>query len=249
MVTLPSLESNVTFYCQNKCASCNHMIPLVEHPYHVDPAVIERDLKAMSKIAHSLEYSIVGGEPTLHPQIVDIIRIIKRSGIANLILMYTNGQAMKHLPDAFFEELDLLRVDPYKIDEEQKDYIKRRCLKAGLPIEWHSTQFMRQFYRNKHTPEKAAKLFKHCWFRYNRSVVDEGYFYRCCTSPFIPQYLLGQERTADAIPVEGLTEEKLIAYLNPPETPDICYVCSGNFGEPVGWHETTREKWLEESLG
>lgn len=250
MILLPSLEANITYYCQNKCASCNHMIPLVEKPYHVDLDVIERDINAMKKIAHCVEFSVVGGEPTLHPQVAEIIKMVQMSGIANTVLTYTNGQAMKHLPDDYYKYLDLIRVDPYKLTQEQRDYITDRCGQFGLPIEWHSTDFRRQFYRNKHSKEQADQLFKYCWFRYNRAVIDEGYFYRCCTSPFIPLYLLGQERTADAIPIEGLTEQKIVEYLNPPETPEICYVCGGNCGEPVGWHEVSgRDEWLNDSLG
>jgi GTP 3',8-cyclase len=249
MIYLPSLETNITYYCQNKCVSCNHMIPLIDKPYHVDPGVIERDIYAVKEICRSDEFSIIGGEPTLHPEIVEIIRMIKRSEIAKTVLTYTNGQAMKHLPDAFYQEIDILFVDPYKIGEEEKKYISNKCAEFDLPLHWHSTNFRQQFFRNKHSKEHADGLFNSCWYRFNRSVIDEGYFYRCCTSPFIPKYLLGQAKEADAIQIKGLTEEKLRAYLNPAQAPEICYVCAGHMGDLVGWRETTRDKWLDESLG
>ena len=249
MVIFPSLETNITYYCQNKCVSCNHMIPLVEHPYHVDPAIIERDLAVMSKVSHAAEFSIIGGEPTLHPAIMDIIRIVHKSGIANNVLTYTNGQAMRHLPDAFYEELDRLVIDPYKIDDDTRAYITEKCMKAGLPLEWHSTDFTRSFYRNKRSEAASTGLFSTCWFRFNRSVIDEGYFYRCCTSPFIPKYLFGQAKEADGLSLDGITEQKLLDYLNPQQTPEICSVCSGNCGPKIGWSETSRENWLDASLG
>jgi len=225
------------------------MIPLVEKPYHVDISVIERDIEAMKKICHSKEFSVVGGEPTLHPQVTEIIQMVKQSGISDIVLTYTNGQAVNHLPDAFYENLDRLIVDPYKIDDVRKQYITDKCAEFNLPLEWHTTTFGKQFLKDKRDKGSANGIFNGCWFRFNRSVIDEGYFYRCCSSPFIPRYLLGQDRTADAIPIDGLTEEKLITYLNPPEAPEICSVCNGNSGELIGWRETTRAKWLQESIG
>jgi GTP 3',8-cyclase len=249
MVIFPQLETNVTTYCQNKCVSCNHIIPLVEKPAHLDPALIERDLSAFSKIAHADVYCMIGGEPTLHPGIVDIMRIIKRSGIANELVTYTNGQSMRHLPDAFYQELDRLFATPYKVSDEDREYITRKCAEFGLPLEWHSTNFTRSFYRAKHSPDRAAELFRQCWFRYNRSVIDDGYFYRCCTSPFMPFYLMGQAKTADGMALDGITEQGLRDYLNPKDTPEICYQCGSNCGPSIGWHETTRDRWMEESIG
>jgi organic radical activating enzyme len=249
MINFPSLETNVTYFCQNKCVACSHMIPIIDKPYHLDPAILERDLNVMKQFSHASEFSIIGGEPTLHPQIMDIIRIVQRSGIANTVLTYTNGQAMRHLPDDFYRELDRLVVDPYKIDAEECQFITDKCATFGLPLEWHETNFNRQIYRNKHAPELANDLYQHCWYRFNRAVVDEGYFYRCCAGPFIPKYVLGQAKEADGLSLEGITEQKVREYMDQKETPEMCYVCSSNRGVKIGWRETTRERWLEESLG
>lgn len=249
MIFFPQLETNITTYCQNRCVSCNHIIPLVEKPQHLDPSVIERDLTAMAKICHARDYSLVGGEPTSHPQIMDIISIVKRSGIATSLVMYTNGQSLRHLPDAFYQELDRLIVTPYKLHQEDVIYISEKCATYGLPLEWHSTNFTRSFYKQRHNIEYATALYRSCWFRFNRNVIDNGHFYRCCTSPFIPFYLLGQTHEADGLPIDGITEERLNAYINQAETPEICYVCGSNNSQAIGWRETTREKWLEESLG
>jgi GTP 3',8-cyclase len=246
MINFPQLETNITEYCQNRCVGCNHIIPLVDKPAHLDPAVIERDLVTASKIMHSWDYSLVGGEPTMHPAIVDIIKIVKASEIADRVVMYSNGQSVRHLPDDFWRELGQLIITPYKLNDDDRAYITAKCAQFALPLEWHWVGFTRQFRRN---PSPAESLFQSCWFRYNRSVIDNGYFYRCCTSPFIPFYLLGQAKEADGLALEGITEQKLRDYLKPAQPPEICQYCTGNTGPQIGWRETTRDKWLEESLG
>lgn len=247
MIYLPSLETNITYYCQNTCIGCNHMIPAFKKPYHVDIEVIRKDIEAMKQICHTKEFSVVGGEPTLHPKVVEIIKMVKESGISDEVITYTNGQALNHLSDDYYRFLDRLIVDPYKIDDKQKQYITDKCKEYDLPLEWHTTTFRSQFLKDKRDDSYAYSLFSTCWFRYNRSAIDEGYFYRCCSDQFISKFLLNKDKTVDGIAIEGLTEETLQEYLNPINTPEICAYCCGNSGEPMEWKETSRENWLKES--
>jgi cyclic pyranopterin phosphate synthase len=247
MVTFPHLETNITTYCQNKCVSCNHIIPLVTEPAHLSPEIIERDLTAARQFMHACDYTLVGGEPTLHPEIMDIIGIVKRSGIADGMVVYTNGQAMRHLSDAFYREVNQLIVTPYKLSDDDRAYIMAKCTEFGTQLEWHWVGFTRTFYRHAQPKASADNTYGSCWFRWNRKTVDNGYFYRCCISPFIPT-LLGKTPSADGLALDGMTDETLKAYLNQ-ETPEVCYYCTSNVGPQIGWRETTREKWLEESLG
>ncbi len=247
MINLPSLETNITYYCQNTCIGCNHMIPAIKKPYHVDIEVIRRDIEAVKQICHTQEFSVVGGEPTLHPQVAEIIQMVKESGISDTVITYTNGQSMDHLPDEYYKWLDRLIVDPYKIDEMRKQFIADKCNEFNLPLEWHTTTFRSQFLRDRRDQSYADRLYRTCWYRFNRSAIDEGYFHRCCSSQFITQFILGKDRTADAIAIDGLTEEKLNEYLNPADTPEVCYFCCGNSGVAMEWRECAREDWLKES--
>ena len=70
-----TIETNTT--CNIKCAYCYS----VDHPlvkpldlarYEVDFAIASRSLDAIS---------LLGGEPTLHPDIVDIVRYVKSNGV------------------------------------------------------------------------------------------------------------------------------------------------------------------------
>lgn len=248
MVTFPHTETNVTLACQNRCVSCNHFIP-AQKPWFCDPAIVERDLGMASKIMHAQIHNLVGGEPTLHPEIVTLLEIVKRSGICDRREITSNGQGCERWPDELYKNLDDLIITPYKIGQEQKDLITAKCAEFSVRLEWHPVIFTWAAYKQPHHPERARTLYRHCWYNINRHVIDEGFFYRCCTAPFIPSVLLGLEKTHDGIALDGLTEQGLVDYMNQPQTPASCSVCASNAGTQIPWRETTREKWLDESLG
>jgi cyclic pyranopterin phosphate synthase len=248
MVIFPHGETNVTLVCQNKCISCNHFIP-VQAAWYCDPEIVERDLALAAKVMHFDIYNLVGGEPTLHPELMRLIRIIRASGITNRIEITSNGQAYKKWPDEMYQEIDDMIITPYKLMQEDIDAIYAKCAQHNVRFEVHPVIFTWAAYKKAHDAQTAHNIYKQCWYNVNRHVIDEGYFYRCCTSPFIPSVLLGLPKSFDGIELAGLTEDKLTAYMSQDEPPASCTVCASNLGARIPWGETNKEQWIDESLG
>jgi hypothetical protein len=248
MVTFPHGETNVTLACQNKCVSCNHFIP-IQDPWFIDPTDFARDLSMAAQVMHFQVFNLVGGEPTLHPRLMDLIRIVRESGISDSIEITTNGQAYRRWPDEMYQEIDELIVTPYKLNKSELDLIADKCFLFGTRFQTHPVIFTWAAYRDPHSPERAAALYKSCWYAANRNVIDEGYFHRCCIGRFIPSLLQGRDKNADALPLEGLTEDRLLAFMRQAETPEMCNVCASNCGAQITWREIGRENWREVSLG
>ena len=249
MVIFPHGETNVTLACQNRCVSCNHFIP-VQSPWFVKPETLERDLNTAAKIVHFNVYNLVGGEPTLHPHILDLLDIVNASGISSRTEITSNGQGAQRWSDDFYRKIDDLIITPYKLSSDERQHITNKCADFGVSLEWHPVIFTWAGYKQEQSAESAAELYRDCWYRRNRNVIDEGYFYRCCIGRFTPSILMGLEKEHDGILLDGLTEEALINYLGQEETPDACLKCAGNRGARIPWREQTDPaKWIEESLG
>jgi hypothetical protein len=247
MVIFPHGETNITIACQNRCISCNHFVPL-QKPWFIDPEIVRRDLAMASKLMRFGVYNMVGGEPTLHPRIVEIAKIIRDSGITDRIEITSNGQGCKRWKDELYQSIDDLIVTPYKIGSEEKNLITEKCAEFGVSLLWHPVIFTYAGYKQA-DPERGAALYRSCWYRANRVVIDDGYFHRCCIGRFIPELLQGKDRNAEAIALDGLTEAALIAFLNQPETPEMCNVCGCNNASRVAWgEEDDPEMWKEFSL-
>lgn len=65
-------ETNITLACQNNCVGCNHFVP-VQKPWFIDSDALRVDLFMASRIIHFERYNLVGGEPTLHQKILDLL--------------------------------------------------------------------------------------------------------------------------------------------------------------------------------
>lgn len=247
MIYRPHGESNIVLTCQNKCVGCNHFIP-IQKPWLIDPIYFRVDLFKAAKLVHFDRYNLVGGEPTLHPKILELIQIIKDSEIADSIEITTNGQLYKSWPDELYQAIDELIVTPYKLSNEDLQAIGDKCRQYGTSFQVHPVIFTECAYKEKASDEIAHARYKNCWYNVNRHVIDGGVFYRCCTSPFIPCLLLNLDNAHDGISLDGLTEDALRDYLNQEETPASCYVCASNCGSQIPWRETSNDKWLEESV-
>lgn len=251
MVNLDRLDVDITTACQNNCIACSHLTPL-QAPWKADPATVERDLANAARVCHFESCTIVGGEPTLNPQAVDFLKIIRASGIADRVLVTTNGQNSERWPDALYQEADHIVITPYKLSEDERNHISRKCKEFGTTLEWHWVGFQTYVYR-KPEPARGARLWRHCWYRDHRQSIYEGYLYRCCAALWIPGTLLGLPRETDAIALDGVTEEQFAAWFKREEVLASCAVCASNQGTPIGWRElpksATKQEWLDASLG
>lgn len=252
MVRLPHVETNITTACQLRCVGCNHYVS-IQKAHYADPEVIRRDVYNLSRIAHVDKYAVIGGEPLLHKRLVEILRIIRESGIATQIEVWTNGLKVREMGADFWGAFDILVVSAYpgKMTDEDIDEIRMSCAVHGVDFQIkdarHSTYFTKLLYKTHATDEQAAAVWDGCWYRTYTRVLDNGYFYRCCTSPFIPKLILDLPEGTDGIEVDGLTEAGLVEFLERKTPMASCYRCAGHNAGHIQWRETTRAEWLKES--
>jgi len=84
-----ALEVDVVDHCNITCRSCVHLSPIAPKAF-VDPEQLERDLSLLAR-CFALRFILVGGEPMLHPRLPSVADAVRRSGIADKIILLTNG--------------------------------------------------------------------------------------------------------------------------------------------------------------
>jgi hypothetical protein len=71
--------------CNIRCRDCYNL-----QPDHIKPlSEIDAQLDALTRLRRLQSISIVGGEPTLHPDLVEIVRRVRRRGL--FVELFTNG--------------------------------------------------------------------------------------------------------------------------------------------------------------
>ncbi|MBQ9003795.1 MAG: hypothetical protein IJ087_18270, partial [Eggerthellaceae bacterium] len=80
MAAKPKLDVQVCDHCNLRCAGCLHFAPLAEESF-LDVKAYEHDLQRLASISGIEGYfgsvALMGGEPLLHPRLVDVVRITR----------------------------------------------------------------------------------------------------------------------------------------------------------------------------
>ena len=259
MIQIPHLETDITTACQLSCVACNHHVPLWRKvgPKHASVEQVKRDLNHLTTILHAHVWGALGGEPTLNPDLVNILQIARHSGIADKLEVWTNGLLLPRMSEAFWRSFDVLvlSIYPGKHTEESLKWIMTKCATSGVKFsprdETKNPNFRTLLERVPTGYEETKRKYAGCFFRQFSRVANWGYFYTCCCAPHMSTLVQGKAENPDGIKIEGLTEEALYAYLADPEPLSACTTCAGrDTAISIPWREERDPiKWLRASAG
>lgn len=247
MIEIGHIDLNVVEHCNFSCCACSHASPL-HKPWSMPLEMIERDLTALKPILKCHSVQVLGGEPLLHPQIVEVLRLVKRVGLGRQMTVITNGALLPKMSDEFWRELDYLQISVYpKLSKEIVPFVHERKKQLGLKFGIGVTEF-EVFYRQlKSEPDDGRESFKDCHWKRECLTVHRGHFHLCAQSTFFPKALMNLPAHTDGLPLEGITEEKLRAFMDRTEPFAACRICRANTMLSDPWREVKRSEWIKES--
>jgi radical SAM family protein len=87
---VPRLELHVSHACNLTCESCSHYSDH-GHRGNLDPATADRWMAAWSSRIRVKEFNLLGGEPTIHPDLAEFVPMVRRHWPEARIRICTNG--------------------------------------------------------------------------------------------------------------------------------------------------------------
>lgn len=243
MIELEHLDVNVTTSCNFRCVSCSHASPF-SAPYWMNPETLKHDLALLKTFVHFKQICAVGGEPTLHAKLLDHLAVMRESGIAEKVMVITNGSKLFKMPEEFWKSFDILRLSIYgRTDASMATLAEQKASEHGFELlAWPYPEFYLQL---KSIPDDGRDSFNGCPWRSSCYTVHEGKFYLCPQSAFFPKRFLGHESDS-GLDLYGLTENKLRALLDRTEPFDACRICLGGYKIPKPWMEAkTESEWVQ----
>lgn len=184
---LVSVDYHLTDICNLNCAHCNHFCPLVpKDTKHKSIEQITADLSLLSKFKDDLEtLALLGGEPTLHPQLSKICYIARNFFPNNEISITSNGTTankMLQWKDAI-EENDIkfvVSIYPYK-DDPYEDYKKIEKIIPNNIDKWeYPTEFgMTYNLLSERNDEATQEEINNCMKRWRCNQLLNGKLYIC----------------------------------------------------------------------
>jgi MoaA/NifB/PqqE/SkfB family radical SAM enzyme len=96
-----TFEINIADHCNISCQMCDHYSQLSEECF-VDMDIFERDMRRMGELFdHDIAcISLVGGEPTLHPDLIKCMQITRREFPYAELIVLTNGLLLLDLENS-----------------------------------------------------------------------------------------------------------------------------------------------------
>jgi hypothetical protein len=254
-----SLEVHITDHCNLKCLQCCSLSPFLP-AYTVAPEELERDLRLARRVLAPGIFKLVGGEPLLHPQLLDCLRVVRASGIAPVVSVTTNGLLLARMPQAFWELLDAMTLSVYpqpRLSGELMHYIESKTRQHQIAL---NVKYQDQFqHMTLDTPRADAAatrtIFQTCWLRERCHMLRDRRFY-LCTRPahFDTFYHTQAFSEQDGVVLDDSPDlaEKLLAYLESEVPLKSCELCMGGAGQLFPHRQLTRLEVLtrsEQALG
>lgn len=191
-----TFEISLVDHCNLSCQMCDHYSQLSDK-WFVDINQFESDMVRMGEICnHKLAaISLLGGEPTLHPDIINCLRITRKQFPDTELIVLTNGTLLLKLEDSpngnFWQtckELNVhitvtvypVKLDYAAIEEKAKEYGVVLAMSSDIHAE-NLTKVVK--ISDKHTMDLTGSVEKYvcvnCLYFNKFCVLKDGRIYIC----------------------------------------------------------------------
>jgi uncharacterized radical SAM superfamily Fe-S cluster-containing enzyme len=240
-----SFEIHVAEHCNLKCRDCCNISPFNAKKFISTEEVQEICEFVKSQFRPDV-FKIAGGEPTLHPQLDEILKIVKGSGAASVVRVISNGLLLHRMSEVFWQNIDQLTISNYisapvkpRLLEEIRQ--KARLYEVVLNIKYVD-QFNEIFVDDAiEDQERIKEIYDDCWMRHRCLIIRNGRFYKCTRAAYMDEFLQIKGKPAAVghssySAEDGLTlndpdfRSKALAYLNTDKPLHSCEYCLGVSG-------------------
>lgn len=226
----------IVHHCNLNCKGCDHCAPIAKEEY-VDIKTFKKDIEKMKKIFHQINlFSIMGGEPLLHPKITDIIKIARKALKNTYISIFTNAIELEKQPPLFWETCRKYKifivVTKYKLNIDYAQIIKMS--KAfHVAVFWESNREKEYFHEikfNEKGNEDISKSDSNCFHKTFCYQLENGVLYKCPIIPASRHFNLFFDKNLTVSKKDGLNihkrlkKEKIIEYFEKPVP--FCRYCN-----------------------
>lgn len=231
-----SLETHLVDHCNLRCQHCCTLSPQLP-PRAVRVEDLARDLAQAASVLEPSLFKLTGGEPLLHPALVECLEAVRRSGICQQVSLTTNGLLLPKAPDAVFRLLDRLTVSVYAsapLPEPVLARVAQRCQAHDVLLTVKRIdRFQQMDAPAPHAPREARQVFATCWLRNRCHLIHDGHFYTCTRPPHLGAQLgLPRLAPADGVDLSGPDLlRRLLGSLESEEPLDSCRHCLGASGQ------------------
>lgn len=264
-----AFEISLTDHCNLSCQMCDHFSQLSD-PWFVDMNQFDSDLAQMGRIfEHSIGYiSLLGGEPTLHENLIDCIKIVRREFPDSELIILTNGIRLLELEHGkngnlweVCKDYDVhitvtvypIKLDYSGIEQKAKEYNVSLTMSSNIHAE-ELTKIVK--ISDKHTMDLEASIDKfycvNCLYFNKFNVLKDGRLYMCPIAAHINIFNHKfktelQLKEEDSLDIYKIKDWREIAEFSSRYIPFCSYCDLKNWGPHSQWKAS--KKTIDEYVG
>ena len=223
---LPFIGMNIVDHCNLNCSGCVNWSPLSERRFaNID--VHKRDITRLSQLFERIdEVHLVGGEPLLHPQLLDFLSVTRRILPKSMIILITNGLLLPKAQEDFWAVASrnniCVRISSYPIKQDFKSISDIANL-HGVKLIVHPIKLFLKFSMNLNGDSDPSRTFAYCRKFFRCNFLRDGRIYPCgkpamSQTSLIKRYSLDLPLSdKDSIDIHsGVTGEDILNFLENP---------------------------------
>ena len=244
------LEYSVVDHCNLRCAGCDHAAPHLTKRF-ADPEDFAADMDALSQHLHVRMLRLLGGEPLLHPQLNLFVQAARAAGIADSVMLWTNGLLLHKARRGLLESFDVVQVSLYPGVRVRADLSK---LAGELEENSHTRLNVVKVEKFQHQllndPIADRKVVRRTYLRCKEAhswschTVHDGRYYKCPKASGLGPRLAGCGVKVSNCASDGVAlhqnpqlAEELAAYLLSTVPLMACAWCLGTDGKSFSHHQ------------
>jgi organic radical activating enzyme len=187
------LEYRLSSHCNLSCKGCS-----AASPYAPRQLSSTDDFKAsLEKLEPYLvadRITLLGGEPLLNPQLVDFLRIAKKSGISRQVVLTTNALLLDKCSQEIWSLLDGVEISLYPKNFDQVknkigDFIESANKNSTFLSIYPKSTFDHILFSSPLPESQVGLVFKECQYKHSTHTISNQKLYRCSISSSIHYYL------------------------------------------------------------
>jgi MoaA/NifB/PqqE/SkfB family radical SAM enzyme len=194
---LLAFDIHLADHCNLNCKGCEHFSSIADE-WYLDITGFERDCIKLNELTdgHIERLSLLGGEPLLHPKLIEILNISRKYFNEGLINVLTNGILLLKQPKEFWETCRKNNIEvfitkyPIKLDftqiEKLSDLYGVKLVYEGQtsvsiktlrlkPLDLNGMQNIKYNFTHCYMPNKCVQLY-------------EGKMYTCAIIPYVKYF-------------------------------------------------------------
>jgi cyclic pyranopterin phosphate synthase len=248
------LEIQAAEHCNLRCAGCSQSSPFLP-PKYPNLHNLERSLYLLSEVMRAGRATVLGGEPLLNPQLLDLLRVVRKSPLFDQVYVTTNGVLLTEVDEEFWNLVDVVEISLYPATRHKIlrsiGVFSERAWSSRTEVHLLPSPMFRNITLTEPIDDARTvqAIYEKCYFRHYCHTLYEGYLYKCGPSTHIPDLIALAKGNApafydSALLVESAPDfrERLLNFFQSNRPMDVCKYCVGSSGSEYPHRQLSSEE-------